>query len=143
MAAGAYYGALLGVASLILREIAPQPAGSIILFALFTVQLSWGAVICWRRTALPFMTAALVHGAVMSLSLVVLEASGRPFSDLAPESWVFYAGGVGTVVLLMRIESRVNQPKWKALGRHMEHQTVWNILTARHFPEIRRPGNQC
>lgn len=137
---GAYYGLFLGVVMFVMMNLIPQPAGTVIFFALVTVQLSRGALICWRRTRLPFMTATLVHGAVMSLSLVVLEASGHPFRNLAPESLVLYVGGVVTAVLLMRIESRVNQPKWKALARHMEHQTVWDIVTGRHFPEIRDRG---
>ena len=135
---GATYGLFLAFVFLVFTTLVPQPAGSIILFALFTVQLSWGATICWRRTGFPFMTAALVHGAVMSLSLVVLEASGHPYRDLAPESWILCAV---TVAVLMRIESRVNQTKWKELSRHMERTTIWDIITGRHFPELRNRGN--
>lgn len=136
----ARYGLFLAVAIIVLTSIVPQPAGAIVLFALFTVQLSWGAVICWRRTGLPFMTATLVHGAVMSLSLVVLEASGHPLRDLAPESWVPYIGACVTGPLLMRIESRVNQTKWEEMARHMEDMTVWDIITGRHFPQLRDRG---
>jgi hypothetical protein len=141
--AAAHYGLLLSVAIFVMTQLMPQPAGSVILFGFFAVQLSWGAVTCWRRTGLPFATAALVNAAVMSLCLVVLEASGHPFRALAPASWVLYVGGVITTALLIWIESRVNQPKWKEWSRLMEHKNVWDIVTGRHFPELRDRGTSA
>ena len=135
--AGARYGLLLGLAFFVFTHLAPQPAGAITLFGLFTLQLSWAAVIYWRRTGLPFATAAMVNGAVMSLCVVVLAAIGHPFPDMAPESWVFFVGGGITGTLLMRIESQVNHTKCKELARFMEHKSVWDIVTGRHIPQIR------
>ena len=43
------YGALIGVASFVFTKLLPQPIGSVILWAFFCAQLSWGAAICWRR----------------------------------------------------------------------------------------------
>lgn len=138
--AAAQFGLFLGVAFFVLTKLVPQPAGSVILFGLFALQLSWGAVTCWRRTGLPFLTAALVNAAVMSLCLVVLAVIGRSVYDMAPESWVLFGGAAVTIPLLNRIESRVNQQKWNELSRHMEHKNVWDVLTGRHFPELRDRG---
>lgn len=138
--AGALYGLLLGSGFLVFARFAPQPIGSVILWGLFSVQLSWGALTCWRRTALPFATAAMMTGAVMSLCLAVLALVGRPFPDLAPESWVLFGGGVSIGPLFLLIESRVNRDKWKQWARSMEHQTVWDIFTLRHIPRLRNGG---
>ena len=104
------------------------------------MQLSCGAVTCWRRTGLPFASAALVTGAVMSLCLVVLAAMGHPFPDLAPESWVLFGGGCVSGPLFLLIESRVNRAKWKQWARYMEQKNVWDIVTGRHIPQMRNRG---
>lgn len=140
--AGANYALFLVFAILVFRELMPQPAGSIILFGLFSVQLSWSAIICWRRTGLPFVTAALVHGAVMSVCLAVLAAMGRPFREMSAESWVLFVGASVTGPLLIHIESRVNKPKMNACREYMmEHKNVWAILTGRHIPQLRDGGH--
>lgn len=138
--APALYGVLLGIACLVISRLAPQPMGAVIFWGVVAIQLSLGARTCWRRTGLPFASAAMFHGAVMSLCLVVLALMGQPFPKLAAESWVFFGGGalVGPVFLL--VESRVNRAKWAEWARHMEHRTVWDILTGRHIPHLRDGG---
>lgn len=135
--ASAQYGFFLGIALAVFMGIAPQPAGSIIIWGFFSVQLSWAALTCWRRTGLPFATAALVNAAVMSLCVAVLAALGHPIHDWAPESWVLFAGCAVTGWLFLSIERRVNQPKWKEWSRHMKHKTAWDIVTGRHIPQLR------
>jgi len=140
--AGANYGVFLAFAILVFRILVPQPAGSVILYGLFSVQLSWGAIVWWRRTGLPFMTAALVHGAVMCVCLAVLAAIGRPFQEMSAEAWVLIVGASVTTPLLIHIESRVNKSKVKVCREHMmEHKNVWAILTLRHIPQLRDGGH--
>jgi hypothetical protein len=131
------YGALIGVASFVFTKLLPQPIGSVILWAFFCAQLSWGAAICWRRTGLPFVSAAMVTSAIMSRCLAVLAAMGHPFPTWPPESWVLYAGGAALGPLFLFIESRVNRAKWEQWAHHMERQTVWDIVIGRHIPELR------
>jgi hypothetical protein len=76
MASG-LYGVLLGIVMVVLTTLAPQPAGAIIFWSLICIQLSWCAVICWRRTDLPFASAAMINGSVMSAGLVVLALMGQ------------------------------------------------------------------
>ena len=105
--APALYGLLFGVAFLVFTRFVPQPIGAVILWGAIAIQLFLGARVCWRRTGLPFASAAMFHGAVMSLCLVVLALMGQPFPNLAAGSWVFFGGGalVGPVLLLDRIPS--------------------------------------
>ena len=138
--ASALYGTLIGIALLVFTRLVPQPAGSVILWGFFSVHLSWVAVTCWRRTGLPFASAALVTGAVMSLCLVVLAAMGHSFPDLAPESWVLFAGGCVIGPLFLLIESRVNRAKWQQWARFMGQKNVWDIVIGRHIPQIRNRG---
>ena len=136
MAAG-LYGGLIGVASIVFTTVVPQPIGSAILWAFFSLQLSWGAAICWRRTGLPFVTAALITGAIMSTCLVVLASVGHPFPEWPLESWVLFGSGAVLGPLFFFIESRVNRVKCRRWAHHMERQTVWDIVTGRHIPELR------
>ena len=138
--AASLYGAFLGIAFFVFTKLVPQPIGSVILWTLFTVQLSWGALMCWRRTGLPFVTAAQIAGAIISASLVVLAVIGHPYPAWSVESWVLFAAAalLGPVFLL--IESRVNRVKWQQWAHHMERQTVWDIVTARHIPQLRDGG---
>jgi hypothetical protein len=134
------YGALLGLIIVVLMKFAPQPAGAIIFWSLICIQLAWGALMCWRRTGLPFASAAMINGSVMSVGLVVLALIGQPFPHLAPASWVLVGCGAAIGPLFLLIESRVNQVKWQEWKRHMEHQTVWQIATGRHIPDLRKSG---
>jgi hypothetical protein len=125
------------IALFVFTRLAPQPTGSVILWGFFSVQLSWGAVTCWRRTGLPFASAAMVTAAVMSLCFVVLAAMGHAFPDFVPESWVLIGGGVLLGPLFLLIESRVNRAKWQQWARYMEHKNAWDIFTMRHIPNLR------
>ena len=139
MAAG-LYGGIIGIAFLLFTTLVPQPTGSVILWTFFSVQLSWGALTCWRRTGLPFASAALVTGAVLSTCLLILAVIGRPYPTWPPESFVLFAGGVVLGPLFLFIESRVNRAKWKQWAHHMERQSVWDIVIGRHIPQLRDGG---
>jgi hypothetical protein len=141
MKTGASFGLFLGLTSFVFLDLAPQPAGQILWFGFWSVQVSWGAVTYWRRTRLPFMTAALVLGAVMSCCLTVLAAIGRPLGQMSAEAWVLVVGTMVTGLLLIHIESRVNKSKVKQCAEYREHTTVWGALTFRHIPHLREGGN--
>ena len=139
MASG-LYGALLGVVMVVLTKVAPQPAGAVIFWSLICIQLAWLAMTCWRRTGLPFVTAAMINGSAVSAGLVVVALIGQPFPNLAPASWVLFGceAAIGPVFLV--IESRVNPEKWQLWARHMEHQTLWHVVAGRHIPDLRKNG---
>ena len=124
----------------VLIKITPQPAGAILFWSFICIQLAWVALTCWRRTGLPFATAAMINGSVVSAGLVVVALLGQPFPNLAPASWVLFSGGAVTGPLLLFIESRVNREKWQEWGRQMEHKTLWHVLTGRHIPDLRKNG---
>jgi len=134
------YGMLVGVVIAVFTVILPQPAGSAIMWGLLSCQLSWSAVACWRRTGFPFATAAMVDGAVVSVCLFLLTLSGSDVSGLSREALVLLGGGTIGMVLLLVIEARTNPTKWRRWAQHMRHQTVWNIATGRHFPNLRQDG---
>lgn len=134
--AGALYGLFLGTVFLVVSTFVPQPAAAMIVWGFVSIQLAWFAVVVWRLTRLPFVTAAAVHGAVMSLCLVILAIMGEPFPNLARGSLVLITAGALVTPLLMLIESRVNHPKWDEWGRCMKRATVWDILTGRHIPHL-------
>jgi hypothetical protein len=139
MAATAY-GFFIGIVFFVLSDLIAQPLGSLVFWSVVGIQLSWAAVTCWRRTGLPFATASMASGAVTSGCLVVLAAMGSPFPNLAPESWVFFAGATALGPLFLFIESRVNPSRWKQWAQHMERTKAWDMFTGRHIPQLRDGG---
>jgi hypothetical protein len=131
------FGALIGVTFAALSRLQP-PLGAIVFWGVATFLLVRHAVIGWRRMRLPFALAADLHAASISLALVILAIMGQPFPDLSPTSWVFFAIGASVSPILVLIESRVHAAEWRAWGRYMEQKTVWDIVAARHIPDLRR-----
>ena len=140
--AAALYGAFLGVTFIALIRLVPQPAGAIIFWSFSSIQLSWGALTVWRRTGLPFTTAALITGAITSMSLVALAVMGQPFPDLTPASWILFGSAALGGPLFLLIESRVNKAKWQAWTQYMKQRSAWDIATGRHIPQLRDAGPQ-
>ena len=137
MLGSAIYGALLGVGFVAVQRVAPQPIGWVVWWAFFAVQLAWGSVLTWRRTALPFMTGALLVGSATAALLAVLSAAGfvfpaLPFRFAVP---VYFLMAVGPSCLL--IESRLHRREWLRWKEHMQDKSAWDILLGRHIPDFR------
>lgn len=120
MAASGLYGVVVAAAFWVCVQLAPQPAGSVIYWGLLSLQLTWGALVCWRRTGLPFMTAGLAAGAVTSACLTVIAVMGGLFPNFSAESWVLLGGGLALPPLFFHIESRANRDTWRQVAQHME-----------------------
>jgi hypothetical protein len=138
MLGSAMYGVLLAAAFFALTRLAPQPAGSLVLWLLLAGQLSRGAAITWRRTRLPFAMAAMLTGAGAFAILAVATVLGHVF-PLLPVGWAVAVYGLivaGAVCLL--IESRVHRRKWSQWKSFMEHKSAWDILLGRHIPDLER-----
>ncbi len=133
----AAYGFFLGLGSLFFIGGAPQPAGSIIWWGFFALQLTWGSAVCWRRTGLPFATAAMAIGAVTSGLLTVLAAFGNVFPDLPFRWWVPVGFGLVSAPVCLFAESRVHRAKWNQCVDYMERKNAWDIFTVRHIPNLR------
>jgi len=140
MVGSAMYGLVLGAGFFALTTLAPQPVGSAVWWSLLAGQLSWGASITWRRTRLPFATAAMLAGAGASAIVAVATVLGYAFSFL-PIVWavpVFGLLALGPVCLLL--ESRMHPREWSHWGTYMEHKSAWDILLCRHIPDLARGG---
>jgi len=138
MSASAVYGFFIGLASVLFIRILPQPAGSIIFWGFFAIQLTWAAATCWRRTRLPFATTAMALGAAQSVFFIALAMTGRVFPDLSLRLWVPMGAGLVLGPLFLFIESKANRAKWKRWADYMERKSAWDIVLARHIPQIRR-----
>jgi len=139
MVASALDGVLIGIAFVGFVRMAPQPA-SILCWSFFAARLTWGAVITWRRTGLPFATAAMAFGALLSACLAVLAATGRIFPDLPLRLWIPVGIGMALGPIFFWVESKKNPAKWQRWGRDMERKGVGDIFTARHIPQLRDGG---
>lgn len=130
------YGFYLAIAIFLGTQIAPQPAGSIVIWAFFTAQLAWGSSLVWRRTRLPFATAALVVASATSALITGLALSGTVFPHLSLVWWIPVAIGLVTPGILFLVESRVNREKWTQWKEFTEHKTAWDVFTGRHIPDL-------
>ena len=140
MRGSSIYGFFLGVGALLFIRMAPQPFGSILWWGFFAGQLTWGAALCWRRTGLPFATAAMAEGAAASGMLAALAAAGHVFPDLPRGWWAPVGAALLSGPLLLLTESRVHRAKWIQWRQYMEPKNAWDILVGRHIPESRDGG---
>lgn len=133
----AIYGFVGALITMLFLEVAPQPAGSMIWWGFLAAQLTWTALLCWRRTRLPFATAAMALGAAGSATLAALAAAGYALPEFPRVWWLPFGVFVLSAPLLFHIESRVHASKWRQWRDHMELANAWDILTGRHIPHLR------
>lgn len=133
----AVIGLLFGVTYVACSYFAPQPAGAICWWGFFAVQLAWGAVLIWRRTGLPFATAAAaIAGATMAM-VAGLAAAGHVFPSLPPIGWVLFVLGLVAGPVCYGIESRVNRSRWTRWTEYQKDKNAWDQLLWRHIPDLR------
>jgi hypothetical protein len=136
MTASGLYGLWLGIAWFIFTTIAPQPLGSILLFAFFAVQLSWTALTCWRRTGLPFLTLAMAVGSTQFAVLAILAATGHVYLQ-SSRGWWIVVGAAMIGVPLVLVEQRVNRAKWARLKEQTKQPSLLDVFMANHIPWLR------
>ena len=138
MYGAAMYGMFLVVSIFVLKELAPQPAGTVVWWALLAAQGTWGASIAWRRTRLPFATTSLAVSAFSSAAVAVLAALG--YAGFLVQG-TFAAVAVATLFACNFAESRVHPVEWRKWRAHAERMTAWDILAGRGIPYLRHHDN--
>ena len=131
------YGIFIGIGSMLFIRAAPQPAGSILWWGLIASQLTWASTLCWRRTGLPFATAAMVVAAAGSGLLAILALAGYVFPDLPRVWWLPLGALMVSGPLLLLVESRVNRARWMQWKEYAQHMSAWEIFRGRHIPDLR------
>ena len=130
------YGCVLGLGFFLATTIAPQPAGSGIWCSVL-IQLGIGARLCWRRTGLPFITAAMAVAAANSALLATLAAAGRIYPEIPVAWWPLVGAGMVASPSLALVESRVNRARWNQWRVSTQRCSLWDILRGRHIPNLR------
>ena len=143
MIGSAIYGAILGVAFTALRASMPHAVAEGIWWALLGAQLTFGAVVTWRRTALPFASAAMGIGAAGSLVLLSAALNGQELGTVV-RTWPISMGILAASgPLCFLIESRAHRAQWLQWKRHMQDATPLDIFLARHIPDLRGEGAEA
>jgi hypothetical protein len=139
--AGARYGLFLGLLMVALGQWAPQPAGSILLWTMLSVQSGVGLWIEWHRLRLPWLAAGGIAALAVSLAMIPVSALGfnlaTMISALPLPVVVAIWSGVLCVPLSIGLEALRGSAEWRAWAAHMEHATLWDMLTFRHIPRLR------
>lgn len=139
MVGSAMYGCVLALGFFLATKIAPQPAGSVLWWGVLTIQLGIAARLCWRRTALPFVTAAMTIAAAGCALLATLAAAGMVYPDLPAAWWPLVGAGMVASPTLVLVESRVSRARWDRWRVSMQRCSLWDILRGRHIPNLRQP----
>ena len=140
---GAKYGLCLALLMVALGEWAPQPAGSIVLWTLLSIQAAVGVRLIWRHLRLPWCTAGGVAALSVFVAMAVLcVSSGRGLNlativTVLPLSAVIVIwGAVMFVPLCLGLEALRNSPEWRAWSAHMERASLWEMVTFHHIPNL-------
>jgi hypothetical protein len=132
----AVYGLLGGVWMFMLGRVAPQSAGSVVLWGGYAVYGVWGGITLWRRTGLPFATAAVFLATAIAL-LMALAIAGWPFPQ-RPPGWLTPVTALLLLLpILLVVESRVHPGQWAQWKAYAEDKNAWDILLGRHVPYLR------
>jgi hypothetical protein len=135
--AGVIYGLFIAAVILLVEKFTPQPLGSAILWVAFAVQLAWAALLTWRRTGLPFASAAMLISAAGMMMFAVLGVSVRVVPSMSTGAAMALGALIVTGPLCLLAESRVHPKEWAEWKGHMEQATLWEMLTGRHIPDLR------
>ncbi|HEV7999827.1 MAG TPA: hypothetical protein VGP63_08110 [Planctomycetaceae bacterium] len=141
--AAAAYGSALGVVICLLMFALPFPIGLVILCVGLCVQMTCLAVVVWRRTRLPLMSAAgliVAVGCGVQIYVAIhalVAGNGRPpgFADLIYLWPMAAAAAVGPLCFFA--EWLWHRDRWEALKAAMEDCTVTDMLLFRHIPNLR------
>lgn len=138
MKAAMKYRALLGFLTPLFTYALPQPAGSIVLWGVFAVQLAWAATLIRKRTHLFFSSLAMAMGSAVSVMAVALLVAGYELIML-PMPWAaVYWLGVVAVPVTLYVDMFARPDEWEAWKRHMDDATLRDMLRGRHIPDLRR-----
>ncbi len=144
--AGIKYGLFLGPLMLVLGEWAPQPVGSIVLWALLTVQSVLGLWITWRRLRLPWFAAGSVAALLVSLAMIPISARGLNLATIATELPLAEVAAIWSTILFVPLsiglESLRGSPEWREWSASTERATLWQMITFQHVPNVDRRGTR-
>ena len=134
--AGAQYGLLLGIPVTLMMTVG-RPGFKAGVLTLLALHMLLGAVTLWRRTALPYSTAADVLGC---LTFLWMARNTLIAGEIVPPTVPSLAGALCTILLgtgMLWLESRVHPEAWAAWRDFMRDKSGWDIAMLRHIPNLR------
>ena len=129
---GAMYGLLLGG----LFATASRPLW-ILLWSGEAAIIGVGAVLTWRRMAMPWMTGSMTLGAIQCAMLAGVYASGwtlRDFSLRWPSVWLAMLAAILGLVLVSQWRETRQWSEWRQRTAHIRFR---DRLMFRHIPDMR------
>lgn len=143
--AGVQYGIVLASLMMVLGEWAPQPAGTILLWTLLSLQLAVGTWIAWRRLRLRWFSAGGMAALYAAVSMIDVSARGLTMKTMVIElphsEIVAFWLAVACVPVSIGIESWRNAPAWRAFSARLETASLWDVLRFHHIPHAMRDAD--
>jgi heme A synthase len=142
---GARYGLVVVVPFLSLTLVAPEPWGWTTVWVVLFLQALLGSWIVWRRLRLRYFASAGIALIMFNAAMALYSWRGyTPNMIVAREPWPILALMLVAILLVplsIAAETLVDSPAWQAWRRRMDEQpSIWEMLTFRHVPHVRRDG---
>jgi hypothetical protein len=140
---GVGYTSVVFVPLFSLPPIVPEPWGWTAVWSVLFLQALAGSWIVWRRLRLRYFTSASIASIMFSGAMALYSWRGyTPDMILEREPWPILALMVVAILsipLSIGAENLVDSPGWQAWRRRMDEQpSIWDMLTFRHVPRVRR-----
>ena len=136
--AGSLYGVFVGAVIVFFTIALPEPLGWAICWSIFAVQLAVGAVVVWRRTGLHAMTCSFVWASGIAAVFAIACSRGMTFEDVLRRDPLLLVASISVAAALMFSERWWHPAAWAQFKRKADDSSVFDILTFRHIPDLRR-----
>jgi hypothetical protein len=138
--AGLKFGVFVGALIAILGQWAPQPAGSVALWTLVSVEAAVGLPIIWRRLRLPWFTAGAVVVFLVSLAMIPISARGLNLATIATVLPLVDVVAIWSAIvfglLCAGLGSQRDSREWREWAACVSRATLWEMLTFKHVPRV-------
>jgi hypothetical protein len=134
-------GVFVALVMVLLCQLAPQPSGSTIFWALLTIQNVRCLLIVWHRLRLPWFAAGCVSALLGTVAMTLISARGLDLATMTTAlpltEVVLIWSALLFPVLSVGLEALRNSPEWRAWRASTERATLWEMLTLQHVPDAR------
>jgi hypothetical protein len=135
MNAGAWFGALFGVAVVVASRLGTMAWR--VMWLAVGIQLIITATLVWERTRLPCWTAGAALAAGAAFFIALFPGGREGIQELFWRQPIVVLVGLLTSAALMFSEAHFSKEKWRQVRQRGESATLADLLRFRHIPYLR------
>jgi len=135
MNAGAWFGALFGVAVVLASRLGTMAWR--VMWLAVGIQLIVTATLVWERTRLPRWTAGATLAAGAAFFIALFPGGREGVQEFFWRHPIVAVMGVLASAALMFSEAHFSKEKWRQVRQRSESATLADLLLFRHIPYLR------